>query len=93
MLLTHPKVADAAIVGVPDPIMCERACACVVPALGQVFSFDDMISFLKTKRIAQYKLPERLVLVDSLPYVGGMKLDRKALQAKTIDQLRGEGKA
>jgi non-ribosomal peptide synthetase component E (peptide arylation enzyme) len=91
LLLTHPKVANAAIVGIPDPIMGERVCACVVTEVGEDFSFDEMISFLKTKRIAPYKLPERLVLLNSLPYAGGLKLDRKALKAETIDQLRAEG--
>jgi len=88
LLLTHPKVANAAIVGIHDSIMGERACACVVPEFGRDFSFDEMISFLKTKRIAPYKLPERLVMFDSFPYVGELKLDRKVLQEKAVSQLR-----
>ncbi len=91
LLITHPKVVTAAIVGIPDAIMGERSCACVVPRPGQDFTFVEMISFLKTKRFAAYKLPEKLVLLDSLPYIGGLKLDRKALQASVIELLKSRG--
>jgi fatty-acyl-CoA synthase len=87
LLLTHPKIADVAIIGIPDPIMGERACAIVVVKSDMTFLFDEMISFLKTKGIASYKLPESIVLVDSLPYVGGMKLDRKELKGRALKWL------
>lgn len=83
LLLSHPKVKDAAIIGIPDPIMGERACACIVPKAGLRFSFDEMVSFLKEKRIAPYKLPEKLLIFESLPYVQSIKLDRKQLKALT----------
>ncbi len=90
-LLTHPKVASAAIVGIPDPVFGERACACVVPQTDQDLAFEEMVAFLKTKRMAAYKLPERLMLLDSLPFVGGLKLDRKALRADVIKRLQAKG--
>lgn len=88
LLLTHAKVADAAIVGVPDPLMGERACACIVLKTGQSINLEEVVSFLKGKRIAAYKIPERLLLLDSLPYVSGLKLDRKKLQAIAIERLK-----
>lgn len=91
LLLTHPKVLNAAVVSIPDPIMGEKACACIVPQPGQEFTLQEMTAFLKTKRIAAYKLPEKLVLRDSLPYVGGLKLDRKALRASIIEWLKARG--
>lgn len=88
LLLTHPKVADAALVGVPDSLMGEKACACLVPRENLNLSLEEIVSFLKNKRIAPYKLPERLLLLDSLPYVSGLKLDRKKLQAMAIERLK-----
>lgn len=87
-LLTHPKIADAAVVGIPDPKMGERTCACIVPKPGQSFSFDEMTAFLKEKKIAPYKLPERLLVFDALPYVSGLKLDRKKLRVIAGEKLR-----
>ncbi len=85
LLLSHPKIKDIAIVGMPDSLMGERACACVVTREGQSISLEEMISFLKEKRISPYKLPERLFVLESLPYVQGLKLDRKQLK-KLVQQ-------
>ena len=93
MLNRHPKVSDVAIIGMPDPIMGERACAYVIPKPGQDFTFEEMISFLKGKSIASYKLPERLEIVDSLPMVGEQKVDKKVLQEDITQKLKAEGKA
>lgn len=91
-LLTHPKIANVAIVGVPDPIMGEKACVCVVAKPGQQVNMEEIVSFLRSKRIAAYKLPEKLMLLDALPYVGGgLKLDRKTLQANVVQQLKARG--
>lgn len=87
LLLANPMVADVAIVGIPDTLMGERACACVVPRPNQTFSFEEMSSYLKSKRIAAYKLPEKLLIFSSLPYVGGIKLDKKAIRTQAIERL------
>lgn len=91
MLLSHANVADAGIVAIPDSKMGERACACVVPRPGQSFTFEEMTSFLRGKKIAAYKMPEKLLIMEKLPYVGGMKLDRKALQAEAVKILKSRG--
>lgn len=88
LLLSHPKIKDVAIVGIPDPLMGERACACIVPKAGQSFSLEEMISFLKEKRISPYKLPERFFLFESLPYVQGLKSDRKQLKILVRQELK-----
>ncbi len=93
MLNRHPKVSDVAIIGMPDPIMGERACAYVIPKPGQDFTFEEMISFLKGENFAPYKLPERLEIVDSLPMVGEQKVDKKVLQEDITQKLKAEGKA
>lgn len=92
LLVAHPKVSEAAVVKMPDPVMGERACAYIVPRQGRDLTFDDMISFLKERGIAPFKLPERLEIVDALPMVGGgQKLDKKALERDIAEKLKSEG--
>lgn len=91
LLLTHSSVSRVAVVKMPDPVMGEKACAYVVPIEGKAFTFKDMISFLKSKDIAPFKLPERLEIVDALPMVGGgQKLDKKALEKDIAEKLKVE---
>ncbi len=88
LLITHPKVLDVAIVKMPDAVLGEKACAYVVPRAGQDFTFEEMISFLKAKEIALYKLPERLELVNAMPMAGGgQKVDKKVLEKDIAAKL------
>jgi non-ribosomal peptide synthetase component E (peptide arylation enzyme) len=90
ILNEHPKVASVAIVGYPDREMGERACACVVLKAGQTFTKDEMVTFLKEKKLAAFKLPERLETVDSLPTVGDSgKVDKKVLKAEMEKKVSG----
>jgi acyl-CoA synthetase (AMP-forming)/AMP-acid ligase II len=66
VLFQHPKVLDAAIVGIPDERLGEKACACVVPREGESIRLEDVVEFLRDK-IATYKLPEQLEILDTLP--------------------------
>lgn len=94
ILLKHPGISDVAIVGMPDTLMGQKACAFVVPRKGKEFTFEEMVSFLKGKRVTPYKLPERLELVDEIPTVGGggQKADKKRMTAIVTDKLKTEGK-
>ena len=68
LILGHPLVQEAAVVGYADEAMGERVCACVVPKPGAALTLDALKSYLRDEQhIAVYKLPERLVLVDALP--------------------------
>lgn len=80
VLLNHPKIAAAAIVGIPDPVVGEKACAFVVTKGGENLNFQQMVSFLKEQKLAPYKMPERLEVVDQLPLIADQKVDKKALQ-------------
>jgi non-ribosomal peptide synthetase component E (peptide arylation enzyme) len=92
LLLTHPKVKSVAIVSMPDPVMGEKACAYVGPIPGEQFTFDEMIAFLKSRKIANYKLPERLEIRDSLPMKGEQKIGKRELQEDIVRKLKAEGK-
>jgi len=93
ILRTHPSVADAAIVGMPDPIMGQKCCAYIVLQPGEKITFEEMTSFLKLKKFAPYKLPERLEFLESLPRVGDAhKVDKKILERDIEQKLKAEGK-
>ena len=48
LLLTHPKIMQAVVVGMPDPVLGERAWACVSLVEGETLAFEEMVDFLKT---------------------------------------------
>ncbi|MFD8497602.1 class I adenylate-forming enzyme family protein [Amycolatopsis sp. NPDC059657] len=66
LLAAHPDVADVAIIGVPDEVLGERACAVVVAGQRRP-DLAELVEFLRESRIASFKLPERLEFVDELP--------------------------
>ena len=92
-LLSYEKVTNAAVVPMPDPEMGERACAFVTLKKGEPFTFKEMIDYLKSKKIAPFKLPERLEVVGAFPLVGESgKIDNKAMVQMITDKLKAEGK-
>jgi cyclohexanecarboxylate-CoA ligase len=66
-LHAYPKIADVAIVAMPDPVMVERACAFVVPAGDEEPTLPELSEYLRGRGLAIQKVPERLELVDELP--------------------------
>ncbi len=94
MLAEHPKVVEAAIVAMPDPVMGEKACAYVVVKPGMTFTFEEMVAHLDSKQVAKYKLPERLEIIDQLPLLPGgvLKVDKKVLVKDIADKLKAEGR-
>jgi len=87
LLNDHPKVSSVAVVGYPDREMGERCCAYVIPKPGQDFFFEEMVSFLKEKQIAMFKLPERLEVVSEFPAVGDSGKVNKETLKKQIKAL------
>jgi acyl-CoA synthetase len=68
MIVEHPAIAEAAVVGDPDVVLGERVAAVAVVRPGASLTLEELVDYLRTEhRIASYKLPERLELVDALP--------------------------
>jgi acyl-CoA synthetase (AMP-forming)/AMP-acid ligase II len=85
-LYEHPKVRDAAVVGLPDARLGERVCACIVMRDGQEMSLEEVVEFLR-RRVATYKLPEHLVLLDDLPRTPTGKVQKTPLRQIALDKL------
>ena len=92
ILMTNPKVANAAVVGMPDPVMGEKTCAYLVLKPGEQISFDEMASYLRGKALAAFKLPERLEIVGRFELVSDQKVDKKGLRRDIQQKLESEGK-
>ena len=80
-LASHPAVADVGVIGVPDEVRGQIAKAFVVLKPGQSLSPDDLLAFCKGK-IATYKLPREIVIVNELPRTPTGKLLRRVLKQK-----------
>ncbi len=64
----HPKVAEVAVVGLPDPASGERCCAVVVcRSPSEPLEFDEMVAFLEEQKLMLQKIPEQLELTRELP--------------------------
>jgi 2-aminobenzoate-CoA ligase len=80
-LATHPAVADVGVIGVPDEVRGQIAKAFVVVKPGQALTPEELLAFCKGK-IATYKLPREIVIVNELPRTPTGKLLRRVLKQK-----------
>jgi acyl-CoA synthetase (AMP-forming)/AMP-acid ligase II len=96
LLMACPGVREAAVVGVPDDVLGEKVCACVVAAEGASVTLDSIKTFLRDeKRIAAYKLPEYLLPLATLPRNPVGKILKRELreQAKAMAMATALAKA
>jgi len=78
VLLNHPKIFEAAIVGVPDEKWGRSGHAFVHPKPGQVIDFDEIVTFLRDK-VASYKIPKSMEIMDEFPKTASGKIKRRVL--------------
>ena len=83
LLLAHPKVAEAAVVGMPDPTLGERICVFVAPREpGSPPDLAELLEVLANEQVAKFKWPERLEIVDALPRNPVGKVLKRDLRAQ-----------
>jgi cyclohexanecarboxylate-CoA ligase len=83
LLFEHPDIEEVAVVGYPDEVLGERACAFVV-ARGPL-DLEELVSFLRERRVANQKLPERLEVVEALPKTASGKVQKFRLRERLRD--------
>ena len=97
LILSHPSVKNASCVPVPDPVLGERMCACVLLRENARLTFDELKTFLMGKEIAKYKLPERLEIMQDFPLSPFGKVSKKTLtemiSQKMVAEQKGKGSA
>ncbi|MEU2053001.1 long-chain fatty acid--CoA ligase [Streptomyces bungoensis] len=85
-LMSHPDVAEAAVVAVPDDKWGERPLATVVLKEGASTDFETLRAFLAEEgRIAKWQLPERWTVIESVPKTSVGKFDKKVLRRRYAD--------
>jgi len=94
IILSHPAVKDVACIPVADPDLGERMCACLLLRDGAAIDFDELKTFLLSKEIAKYKLPERLEILPELPLSNVGKVSKAKLvemfSQKTVIEHQGQ---
>ncbi|MGE5307216.1 MAG: (2,3-dihydroxybenzoyl)adenylate synthase [Alphaproteobacteria bacterium] len=90
LILGHPAVQNVACVPMPDPILGERMCACVILRRGHALTLNELVSFLIKEEIAKHKLPERLEIFDEFPLSPFGKVSKKDLAEKIVLKLEDE---
>ncbi|RAY12800.1 (2,3-dihydroxybenzoyl)adenylate synthase [Actinomadura craniellae] len=82
LLAAHPDVAEVSVIGVPDETFGERVCAVVVPVEGATVTLDSLVAHLRERKIASFKLPERLEVRTVLPRSPLGKVLKRELRAE-----------
>jgi fatty-acyl-CoA synthase len=85
-ILTHPAIAEVAVVGVPDPTWGEVGIAVCVPREGASVSEIELVAFLAPE-MARYKMPKRILFWDALPKSGYGKVPKRLVR----DELEARG--
>src|SRR3954449_5543332 len=89
-IMAHPKVAEAAVIGIPDEKWSERPLACVVPDGDEELTLDELKAFL-AERVPKWWIPNDMEIIDEVPKTSVGKFSKKTLReqfAKETAALR-----
>ena len=88
ILLQHPKIHDACVVAMSDERLGERSCAYVVlKAPHHSLSLEEVVAFFSRKRVAKYKYPEHIVVIEKLPRTASGKIQKFLLRKDIMRRL------
>ena len=87
LILRHPAVENVACVPMPDPLMGEKNCACVVLRDGHDLRLSELSAFLAQFELAKYKYPERIEMFDNFPLSSFGKVSKKDLVLTVTERM------
>lgn len=87
ILLSHPKVSDAAVTGIPDEMRGEVVGAIVVLKLGELITEQEIKKFC-LDRLANFKVPKQIIFMEYLPRTNDGKIDKKAIRKHLLKMYR-----
>ncbi|MEK9644253.1 MAG: AMP-binding protein [Alphaproteobacteria bacterium] len=90
LILRHSAVKNIACIAMPDAILGEKMCACVIPVEGKSLTLEELIAHLESFELARFKLPERLELMDDFPLSPFGKVSKKTLVEDITAKLEAE---
>jgi non-ribosomal peptide synthetase component E (peptide arylation enzyme) len=76
--MTHPNISRVTLVGLPDPRLGERLCACIISKDGTDLSLEAATRPLEDKGAARYMWPESVAMFLEFPQTPSLKLKRPA---------------
>jgi 2,3-dihydroxybenzoate-AMP ligase len=87
LILRHPAVQNVACVAMPDPLMGEKNCACVILRAGHSLELPELVDFLNGYELAKFKLPERIERFDDFPLSTFGKVSKKDLVVIVAERM------
>ena len=88
-VLTHPRVALAARVAMPDPVFGERVCVCVELRGEGSITLAELTEHLTDRGVTREWFPARLIILDELPRSSGGKVAKSKLTADILTRIAG----
>jgi cyclohexanecarboxylate-CoA ligase len=92
LVYRHPKVAECAVVAMPDERLGERACAFVITKPGAVLELPELTAFLAAEGMAKQYWPERLEVVAGMPRTASGKIQKFKLREMAAAFARPGGR-